>query len=238
MRKNTMTTASVAILGALALAACGLGGGGDEKSDASGGSSSGSSESGGGSGGGNGTGSGAGGAKPSDVGAGGGSAGGSDGGNTGGGQSGGQTGGQAGGQTGGGGGDMQEVGDIVEGFTGQLDGYLDNYQQNLAQGFGSAGVRDVITGLQAGNEYRWNVGTLRGGQTYRILAACDQDCTDVDLIVEDGAGIEVGRDVALDDHPVVTITPRVDGPFSVRIGLVNCEIEPCYVAGRVVQQGR
>ena len=73
---------------------------------------------------------------------------------------------------------------------------------------------------------------------YRILAACDQDCTDVDIIVEDGAGIEVGRDVALDDHPVVTITPRVDGPFSVRIGLVNCEIEPCYVAGRVLQQGR
>ena len=233
MRRNTTMVAGVAILSALALAACGLGGGGDEKSDGGGNGASNSDSSSGG----NGTGSGVGGAKPSDEGAGGGSSGGAgqgDGGN------GGQSGGQAGGQTGGSGGsgDMQEVGDVIEGFSGQLDGYLDNYQQNLAQGFGPAGVRDVITGLQAGNEYRWNVGTLRGGQTYRIMAACDQDCTDVDIIVEDGAGIEVGRDVALDDHPVVTITPRVDGPFSVRIGLVNCEIEPCYVAGRVVQQGR
>ena len=228
MRKNTTMVAGVAILSAFALAACGLGGGSDEKGDS--GNSGSSSDS--GSGGGNGTGTGAGGAKPSDEGAGGGS-------ESGGGATGDQTGGATGGQTGGtGGGDMQEVGDVIEGFSGQLDGYLDNYQQNLAQGFGSAGVRDVITGLQAGNEYRWNVGTLRGGQTYRILAACDQDCTDVDIIVEDGAGIEVGRDVALDDHPVVTITPRVDGPFSVRIGLVNCEIEPCYVAGRVLQQGR
>ena len=233
MRRNTTMVAGVAILSALALAACGLGGGGDEKSDGGGNGASNSDSSSGG----NGTGSGVGGAKPSDEGAGGGSSGGAgqgDGGN------GGQSGGQAGGQTGGSGGsgDMQEVGDVIEGFSGQLDGYLDNYQQNLAQGFGNAGVRDVITGLQAGNEYRWNLGTLRGGQTYRILAACDQDCTDVDIIVEDGAGIEVGRDVALDDHPVVTITPRVDGPFSVRIGLVNCEIEPCYVAGRVLQQGR
>ena len=227
----------VAIIGAFALGACNLMGGGDDKGgDSSNNASDSGGSSGGGdsSGGGNGTGSGVGGAKPSDQGAGGGGSGDSSGA---GGQTGGSTGGQAGGgQTGGG--DMQEVGDVLEGFAGQLDGYLDNYAQNLAQGFGGAGVRDVITGLQAGNEYRWNVGTLRGGQTYRILGACDQDCTDVDLIVEDENGIEVGRDVALDDHPVVTITPRHDGPFSVRIGLVNCEIEPCYVAGRVLQQGR
>lgn len=238
MRRNSSVMIGVAIIGAFALGACNLMGGGDDK----GGDSPGSSSEGGngsGSGGGNGTGSGAGGAKPSDEGAGGGSSGGGDqgGGSTSGGQTGAQTGGQAGGGGGGGSG-MQEVGDVIEGFSGQLDGYLDNYEQNLAQGFGSAGVRDVITGLQAGNEYRWNVGTLRGGQTYRILGACDQDCTDVDIFVEDENGIEVGRDVALDDHPVVTITPRHDGPFTVRIGLVNCEIEPCYVAGRVLQQGR
>lgn len=242
MRRNSSVMIGVAIIGAFALSACNLMGGGDDKGgDSSNNASDGGS--GGDGGGGNGSGSGAGGAKPSDEGAGGGSSGGDSG--QGGGQGGGQTGDQSGGEragpTGGqagGGGGMQEVGDIVEGFTGQLDGYLDNYEQNLAQGFGNAGVRDVITGLQAGNEYRWNLGTLRGGQTYRILGACDQDCTDVDLIVEDENGIEVGRDVALDDHPVVTITPRHDGPFSVRIGLVNCEIEPCYVAGRVLQQGR
>jgi hypothetical protein len=133
---------------------------------------------------------------------------------------------------------MQEVGTIMDGFSGQLDGYLDNYQQNLAAGFGSAGVRDVITGLQAGNEYRWNLGTLRRGQTYRILGACDQDCTDVDLFVEDSRGQQIGQDIALDDHPFIELTPGRDEQFTVRIRLVNCEVEPCYVAGRVLQQGR
>lgn len=222
--------AGAAILSVLALAACGLGGsdekGGDSSSSGSGSGATASTTGGGG-------------AKPEDQGAGGGSSGGA---TT---ASGGssdqpQTGGASGGSGGasGGGGDMQEVGEVIEGFSGQLDGYLDNYQQNLAAGYGSAGVRDVITGLGAGDEYRWNLGTLRGGQTYRILGACDQDCNDVDIFLEDSRGQQIGQDVALDDHPFIELTPGRDEQFTVRIRLVNCSVEPCYVAGRVLQQGR
>jgi len=241
MRKNTTMVASVAILSALALSACGMGGGNEEKGDNSGGDSQ-ASDNGGDSSGSGGSGSAASGAKPSDEGAGGGSSsGGQDSGSSGGdrGQAGGQAGGQGGGQSGGSGGaGMQEVGDVIEGFSGQLDGYLDNYQQNLAAGFGASGVRDVITGLQAGNSYTWDLGSLQGGQTYMILGACDQDCTDVDLFVMDSRGQQIGQDIALDDHPQITLTPGRNERFTVRIQLVNCEVEPCYVAGRVVQRGR
>lgn len=243
MRKNTTIVAGVAILSALALGACGLGGGNDEKGDNSGGDSQASNNGGdsgdsGDSSGGGGSGSAASGAKPSDEGAGGGSSsGGQDSGSSGGDR--GQAGGQGGGQSGGSGGaGMQEVGDVIEGFSGQLDGYLDNYQQNLAAGFGASGVRDVITGLQAGNSYTWDLGSLQGGQTYMILGACDQDCTDVDLFVMDSRGQQIGQDIALDDHPQITLTPGRNERFTVRIQLVNCEVEPCYVAGRVVQRGR
>lgn len=226
MLLRTQLTAGAALMSVLALGACGLIGGGD--SDEKGGDSSSTASSGSQASGGTTASGGTGGAKPEDEGAGGGSSGGST--TSGGGD-------QAGG-SGSGGGDMQEVGTIMDGFSGQLDGYLDNYQQNLAAGFGSAGVRDVITGLQAGNEYRWNLGTLRGGQTYRILGACDQDCTDVDLFLEDSRGQQIGQDIALDDHPLIELTPGRDEQFTVRIRLVNCEVEPCYVAGRVLQQGR
>lgn len=225
MLKKTQLMAGVAIISVLGLAACGFGGNNDEKSGgssttASGGtteSSSGTTASGAG-----------GGAKPEDQGAGGGTSGGTT--ASGGGSE--SSGGSSGGSN------MQEVGDVIEGFAAQLSGYLDNYQQNLAAGFGASGVRDVITGLQAGNSYTWDLGSLQGGQTYMILGACDQDCTDVDLFVMDSRGQQIGQDIALDDHPQITLTPGRNERFTVRIQLVNCEVEPCYVAGRVVQRGR
>ena len=243
MRKNSTMVAGVAILSAFALAACGLGGGGDNES---GSTTSGSSRTANNSCAGAGGESGGGattvgnGAKPSDEGAGGGSSGGestttNNGGNgSGGGQSPGSGGGQSPGS--GGGANMQEVGNVIEGFADQLSGYLDHYQQEMAPNARRAGQRDVITGLQAGGEYRWNLGTLRRGQTYVILGACDQDCTDVDLFLEDGSGAQLGEDTATDDYPIITVTPGRDGPFTARIALVNCSVEPCYVAGRLLQQ--
>ena len=235
MRKNSTMVAGVAILSAFALAACGLGGGGDNES---GSTTSGSSRTANNSSAGSGGDSGGGattvgnGAKPSDEGAGGGSSGGdstttNNGGN---GSSGGQSPGSGGGSN------MQEVGNVIEGFADQLSGYLDHYQQEMAPNARRAGQRDVITGLQAGGEYRWNLGTLRRGQTYVILGACDQDCTDVDLFLEDGSGAQLGEDTATDDYPIITVTPGRDGPFTARIALVNCSVEPCYVAGRLLQQ--
>jgi hypothetical protein len=246
MRKSTLAVVSAAILGSVTLAACDLmGGGGDEKKDDAateeGGSESGEGAS---------EGAGAGG-KPSDEGAGGGSESGSDEGSSGGseggdgakpGEEGGSSGGSSGGGSSGGGssgggssGGQPSEQDVVNHYTQQLDGYLDAYVEQYAADSRSAGIRDVVVPLQAGGEHRWSI-NLEGGRNYGVFGACDNDCSDVDLIVEGPNGQELGRDVLLDDYPIVGFTAPSSGRYTVRIQLVTCEVEPCFVAGRVVTE--
>lgn len=238
MRKSTLAVVSAAILGSVTLAACDLmGGGGDETKDGAA-TEEGGSESGEGAN----DGAGAGG-KPADDGAGGGSESGGDeaasgGSESGGGakpdEEGGSSGGSGGGSSGGSGGEPSEQ-DVVNHYTQQLDGYLDAYVEQYAADARSAGIRDVVVPLQAGREHVWNI-NLEGGRNYGIFGACDNDCSDVDLIVEGPNGQELGRDVLLDDYPIVGFTAPSSGRYTVRIQLVTCEVEPCFVAGRVVTQ--
>lgn len=242
MRKSTLAVLSAAILGSVALTACDLlGGGGEEKTDEGASTGEGGAQSGGG-------GEGLGG-KPADEGAGGGEEAAGEEGASGGSESGGgdgskpeEDGGSSGGGASGGGssgggssGGQPSEQDVVNHYTQQLDGYLDGYVEQYAAGSRSAGIADVVVPLQAGTEHRWSI-NLEGGRNYGIFGACDNDCSDVDLIVEGPNGQELGRDVLLDDYPIVGFTAPSSGRYTVRIQLVTCEVEPCFVAGRVVTQ--
>jgi len=79
---------------------------------------------------------------------------------------------------------------------------------------------------------------LQRGVNYRIYAACDIDCSDVDMELYDSTGAFVDRDIATDATPYVQITPTATGRHYVRIWLAACESEPCFVAARVVSGGR
>lgn len=80
---------------------------------------------------------------------------------------------------------------------------------------------------------------LHAGFDYRLVAICDNDCSDIDLWLYDQNNIEVGSDVAVDAQPIVQVAPRWTGPFSLRIGMITCSVEPCYFAvqlyGRAAQ---
>lgn len=230
MRKSTLAAASVAILGAVALAGCDmLNMGGDEKEDAAATEEGGEAAAGAGLGG-----------KPADEGAGGASEGGEEAGGSGEAAGGGakpdEGGGDAGGSSGGqqGGGEPTEQ-DVINHYSQQLDGYLDGYVQQYGPNLRPTNIRDVVVPLQAGSEHRWSV-NLEGGTNYGVFGACDNDCSDVDLIVEGPNGQELGRDVLLDDYPIVGFTAPSSGRYTVRIVLATCEVEPCFVAGRILQQ--
>ncbi len=69
--------------------------------------------------------------------------------------------------------------------------------------------------------------TLRSRSNYKIIGACDDDCTDLDLILYDENDREVARDEKTDDVPIVDVSPRWDADFTLRVHLYACKTEKC-----------
>lgn len=65
------------------------------------------------------------------------------------------------------------------------------------------------------------------GMEYEIMGACDEDCTDLDLILYDGRGNVIDSDMLDDDFPVVSLSVTRSGVFSVRVSMAACSAEPC-----------
>lgn len=119
-------------------------------------------------------------------------------------------------------------------FQSLVVGYLDRYTTEMASGWPRVdGVPDTVTGLELNSEHRLQV-RLRGGRSYAFIGACDNECSNIDFILEDGSGAAVTSDVLADDYPLVEVTPQTDGVYTLRIQLKSCTIGPCYVAARLV----
>jgi hypothetical protein len=116
-----------------------------------------------------------------------------------------------------------------------ITGYLDQYTQQMANGWSQVQtVPDVVAALQLNSEHRWQV-SLRAGQTYGFIGACDNECDNVDLVLEDASGAQIKADILADDYPLVDFTPQTDGVYTLRIQLKSCTIAPCYVGARLVR---
>ena len=74
---------------------------------------------------------------------------------------------------------------------------------------------------------------LNAGVRYAILGVCDNDCTDVDLRVQDPMGNMVGEDLATDDTPVVEFTSGATGQYRVTVMMATCNTNPCYYGVQV-----
>ena len=76
---------------------------------------------------------------------------------------------------------------------------------------------------------------LVAGKQYRFLAAGDNDAKDVDLDVRDSSGKTVAADDATAAEAVVTYTPTLSGPYTVRIRLYDSQGDvPCVCLGIVM----
>lgn len=63
---------------------------------------------------------------------------------------------------------------------------------------------------------------------YWVYGACDDDCSDIDMIVSDAAGLEVDDDIEIDDAPILLIAPGSAGDrITVTIGMATCETDVC-----------
>lgn len=112
-----------------------------------------------------------------------------------------------------------------------VGGLLDGVQQNFGANLTVRGQE--LASLQPGASYDWNV-NLNAGIPYRIIGACDNECSNVDLQLLDGGGNVVSADTLPDDFPVVDFTPSANGAYQVRILMQTCTIAPCYAGARLL----
>lgn len=71
---------------------------------------------------------------------------------------------------------------------------------------------------------------LEGGYVYGIIAGCDQDCTDIDLVVSDASGNELDSDTAGDDYPVLEFSVPRSGRVTLEVIMYSCSADPCHYA--------
>lgn len=74
--------------------------------------------------------------------------------------------------------------------------------------------------LAAGRSQSFNFNLAAGPAV--IIGLCDENCSDVDLIVRDASGREVGSDVLEDDAPVVILESAAAGRYAVEVQMPGC----------------
>jgi hypothetical protein len=82
-----------------------------------------------------------------------------------------------------------------------------------------------LLGNRASDEYTFE---LKSGREYFIAAVCDQDCSDLDLKLHDENGKLIAEDDLVDDAPIVRVTPRWSGRFTLTVTMFDCSSAPCH----------
>lgn len=116
--------------------------------------------------------------------------------------------------------------------------YLDMAQQQLANGLPSAeGTSDEFAEMQPGTDHRWQV-DLTGGAAYRLVGACDNECSNMDIeLIDVATGGVVASDMLEDDFPLVDYTPQANGRYIVRFIMQTCSVAPCFAGARILNAG-
>ncbi|MBE2186730.1 MAG: hypothetical protein IAE99_08170 [Rhodothermales bacterium] len=93
------------------------------------------------------------------------------------------------------------------------------------EGYGQSHLR--TTGSLREGQMRTYTIRLTAGSRYAIGGVCDEDCSDLDLMLYDSRGNLVDQDEGTDDEPVVAVTARRTGSYRVRVRMYACSVEPC-----------
>lgn len=70
--------------------------------------------------------------------------------------------------------------------------------------------------------------TLRKGNDYKVISVCDEDCSDLDITLYDENDREIAKDTSTDSTPVVSVSPRWTGSFTLKVTMYECSSNPCF----------
>lgn len=123
--------------------------------------------------------------------------------------------------------------EVRESLIANINDMLNGMQQQLG-GEPMAGWTDEIVAMEPSSDHRQNV-SLVGGTPYRIVGACDGDCSNFDIeLIDVSTGGVVASDMAPDDWPIVEFTPQANGNYIVRSLMQTCTLAPCFAGTRVL----
>lgn len=94
----------------------------------------------------------------------------------------------------------------------------------VADGF-SMRVPLEIGSLRQG-QYQTYTLTMDGNLRYRLVANCDNDCSDIDISVTEPDGREIAWDRRNGDLAVVDVSGH-PGRHTVRVSMASCRLGPC-----------
>jgi len=70
--------------------------------------------------------------------------------------------------------------------------------------------------------------TLQGGVAYAVMGVCDEDCTNLHLVLANAAGSDVVADRSSENFPVLQLTPQVTMQYRVKVVMAACQMNPCW----------
>ena len=92
--------------------------------------------------------------------------------------------------------------------------------------------RDLAGKLNDDARTDWTIYLVKNVE-YSILGFCDNDCKDMDLILFDENNNKIAEDTTTDDVPVVSVTPKWTGRFTLRVLMDDCATNPCNYGVRI-----
>jgi hypothetical protein len=88
------------------------------------------------------------------------------------------------------------------------------------------GERIQIGSLRQGTSTTFTL-EVAAGLEYVLAAACDVDCSDVDLSLSELDGREIAADRGYDDLAVVAVPTNHPGTHRVTVSMPSCSTNPC-----------
>ncbi len=105
---------------------------------------------------------------------------------------------------------------------------LQSHYTTISELGGEYALQNYVMGsIGAGEDDLWTFYFVEGTE-YIISAACDNDCTDIDVKILNEDGGVVQEDTKDDDPPIVVFTPKVSASYKVEVKMYTCSEEPCY----------
>ena len=112
-------------------------------------------------------------------------------------------------------------------YTQQVKGYLDNLSTNAGKQGYKRLVAGPVYGSLADDAKASHEMTVVADREYVLFGACDNDCSDLDMLIYDNSGDLVRRDVETDDRPVLIFTPKKSGKYRIEVVMAACTDAPC-----------